>query len=81
MNNELMGTVKWFDEKKGWGFITTQDISSDIFVHYKHIQQDGYKTLVRDELVVFTPIDTSKGVMATKVKRINQDGVGNEAGT
>jgi CspA family cold shock protein len=65
-----MGTVKWFDEKKGFGFIRTENVESDIFVHYKHILGDGFKTLLKDELVLFEVVDTAKGLMATKVREI-----------
>jgi len=70
MATELLGTVKWFDEAKGYGFLNTAGIEKDIFIHYKHIVQDGYRTLYRNELVLFEPIDTAKGVMATKIKKI-----------
>lgn len=73
-DKDRVGTCKWFDEKKGYGFLTTEGIESDIFVHYRHIQQDGYRTLVKNQLVLFEPVDTSKGLMATKVRVfIHQD--------
>lgn len=71
MADDLMGTVKWFDEKKGYGFLRTDTIDTDIFVHYKHIVAEGYRTLVKNELVVFEPATTSKGIMATKVRKIS----------
>lgn len=70
MNSELMGTVKWFDEKKGFGFVRANGIENDIFVHYKHISGEGFKTLIKDELVLFEVVDTAKGLMATKVRKI-----------
>lgn len=69
-SKEYMGTVKWFDEKKGYGFVRTEDIENDIFVHYKHILFDGYRTLVKNELVVFEVTPTSRGLMATKVRKV-----------
>jgi cold shock protein len=70
MENEVIGTVKWFDEKKGFGFLRTHGVDNDIFVHYKHIGGEGFKTLLKDELVLFEVIDTAKGLMATKVRKI-----------
>lgn len=70
MATDLMGTVKWFDEKKGYGFLRADSIDTDIFVHYKHIVAEGYRTLVKNELVVFEPATTSKGIMATKVRKL-----------
>lgn len=68
--NDRMGTCKWFDEKKGFGFLTSDGIGFDIFVHYKHIRQDGYRTLVKNELVIFEPTNTVKGIMAANVRKI-----------
>ena len=70
MGNELLGTVKWFDERKGYGFIRTEGEESDIFVHYRHIDAEGYRTLVRNELVHFEITDTSRGPLATKVRKV-----------
>ena len=70
MAEDLMGTVKWFDEKKGYGFLRADSIDSDIFVHYKHIVAEGYRTLVKNELVTFEPATTSKGIMANKVRKL-----------
>ena len=72
MEKELMGTVKWFDEGKGFGFLRTTSIDSDIFVHYKHIICEGYRTLVKNELVTFEPVTTAKGIMAVKVKKLTE---------
>ena len=76
MSKDLMGTVKWFDEKKGFGFLRTETIESDVFVHYKHILVDGYRTLLKNELVIFEPATTSKGIMATKVRKITDENRG-----
>ncbi len=74
----ITGTCKWFDEKKGYGFILSPEIGVDIFVHYKHIEVSPdqrekphiYRTLVQGELVEFQPTRTDKGIMATKVVRL-----------
>jgi cold shock protein len=61
------GTVKWFNESKGYGFITPSDGSPDIFVHYSVIQGDGFKTLKEGQSVEFEAQDGPKGLQATKV--------------
>ena len=61
------GTVKWFNESKGYGFITPSDGSPDIFVHYSVIQGDGFKTLKEGQNVEFEAQDGPKGLQATKV--------------
>lgn len=61
MNN---GTVKWFNEKKGYGFITNDNGGDDVFVHFSAIQVDGFKTLEEGQKVTFDteadPKDNSK---------------------
>lgn len=58
------GTVKWFNETKGFGFIENEDGSGDVFVHFSAIQVDGYKTLAEGQRVTFDtepdPKDSSK---------------------
>lgn len=70
MGKELLGTVKWFDERKGYGFLRSDGIDPDIFVHYRHIDEEGYRTLVRNELVHFEVTETSRGLLATKVRKV-----------
>lgn len=60
------GTVKWFDEKKGFGYITDES-GKDVFVHFSAIQGDGFKKLVDGEKVSFEVKDTPKGPQAEKV--------------
>ena len=62
------GKVKWFDNKRGYGFIA-QDSGKDIFVHHSCIQGKGHKTLQEGELVSFDLIDSDKGPKAQNVKR------------
>jgi CspA family cold shock protein len=62
------GKVKWFDNKKGFGFIT-QDSGPDVFVHHTSIIGTGYKTLLEGERVSFEAIPSDKGFKAEKVQR------------
>ena len=64
------GIVKWFDEKKGYGFITAPDGGPDIFVHYSGIQGEGFKTLTEGEPVQFTMVVSEKGPKAESVVRL-----------
>jgi len=63
------GIVKWFNDKKGFGFIETDD-QGDVFVHYSNIQADGFRTLKELERVTFEVEDTAKGPQAVNVKRL-----------
>jgi cold shock protein len=71
MNNTLTGTVKWFNESKGFGFITPDDGSKDIFVHFSAIQDNGFKTLAEGQKVQFSIQDGAKGPSAVNVTAIN----------
>ncbi|GBE05070.1 MAG TPA: cold-shock protein [Nitrospirae bacterium] len=61
------GTVKWFNESKGFGFITNEDGSDDVFVHYSSIAGDGFKTLAEGDSVSFDIEQGSKGPKAVNV--------------
>ncbi len=61
------GKVKWFNESKGYGFITPDDGSKDVFVHFSSIQGDGFKTLAEGQAVSFETEDTPKGKQALHV--------------
>lgn len=67
----MKGTVKWFDNEKGYGFIDCEN-KEDIFVHYSAIKIDGYKTLKEGQLVEFELIDTGKGLQAINVIPIKE---------
>ena len=60
------GTVKWFNNKRGWGFIVKED-GDDIFVHYSAIQGDGFKTLDEGQRVQFEIEEGDKGPAAANV--------------
>ncbi|CUU26078.1 RNA chaperone/antiterminator CspA (plasmid) [Duffyella gerundensis] len=70
MSDTMTGTVKWFDAGKGFGFITPQDGSKDVFVHFSAIQSDDYKTLDEGQTVTFTIEKGAKGPSAANVKAI-----------
>ncbi len=63
------GTVKWFNESKGFGFITTED-GKDVFVHFSAIQGEGFKTLAEGQAVSFDIVEGPKGPKAENVKKI-----------
>ena len=62
------GTVKWFNDSKGYGFITPTDGGSDLFVHHSEIETAGYASLKEGQSVEFEVGEGKKGPCATKVK-------------
>ncbi len=62
------GKVKWFDNKKGFGFIA-QETGQDVFVHHTSIMGSGFKTLIEGEVVTFEVISSDKGLKAQNVQR------------
>ena len=63
-----IGTVKWFNNSKGYGFLT-DEAGNDVFVHYSAITMDGYKTLKQGEEVKFDVVQGDKGLQAVNVDR------------
>ncbi|KUK35999.1 MAG: cold shock protein [Thermacetogenium sp.] len=63
----MEGTVKWFDERKGYGFITGED-GNDVFVHYSAIQEPGFKTLNEGQRVKYEVVDGPRGQQAANVQ-------------
>ena len=61
------GTVKWFNEQKGFGFITPEDGSKDCFVHHSAIQAEGFKSLAEGAQVEFDVVEGAKGPAAENV--------------
>ena len=61
------GTVKWFNESKGFGFIAQDDGGSDVFVHFSAIQAEGFKTLQEGQRVTFDITEGAKGPQAANV--------------
>lgn len=62
-----IGTVKWFNDSKGFGFITPEDGSKDVFVHFSAISADGFRSLAEGQSVSFEVEDGPKGPQATQV--------------
>lgn len=63
----MTGVVRWFSDKKGYGFISSQEYDKDIFVHYTGIVKDGFKSLIENDEVEFDVIEDEKGRKATNV--------------
>jgi CspA family cold shock protein len=63
------GVVKWFNNAKGFGFITMHDRPDDIFVHFRAIQGDGYRSLNEGQAVEFTLVEGPKGLQAEEVTK------------
>ncbi|MCK6517950.1 cold shock-like protein CspC [Myxococcota bacterium] len=68
--SRLKGQVKWFNESKGFGFITPEDGSKDLFVHFSAIQDPGFKTLSEGQTVEFEIQNGAKGAAAVNVTTI-----------
>jgi CspA family cold shock protein len=64
------GVVKWFNNAKGYGFVTPEDGDQDVFVHFSSIEMDGYKTLKEGQKVQFDISQGPKGLHATNIHRI-----------
>jgi CspA family cold shock protein len=69
-NVKMKGTVKWFNNAKGFGFIGREDGNADVFVHYSAINVDGYKTLQEGDQVEFEIVEGQKGPQAGNVTRV-----------
>lgn len=70
MSERITGTVKWFNDAKGYGFIARDAGGSDVFVHYSAIQTDGYRSLVEGQRVEFSIEDGPKGPAAANVTKL-----------
>jgi CspA family cold shock protein len=70
MTDRVSGTVKWFNNAKGFGFITRQDSADDVFVHFRSIQGEGYRTLNEGQIVEFKLVEGPKGLQAEDVTKL-----------
>ncbi|AJR08604.1 cold-shock protein [Photobacterium sp. BZF1] len=68
--SKATGTVKWFNEEKGFGFITQDNGGADVFVHFRAITGDGFKTLAEGQKVSFETEQGPKGLQAANVEKI-----------
>ncbi len=68
---QYVGTVRWFNNAKGYGFLG-RDEGADVFVHYSALQQEGYKSLKEGEAVEFDVVQGSKGAQADGVKKVDK---------
>ncbi|MCE2679576.1 MAG: cold-shock protein [Burkholderiales bacterium] len=64
------GTVKWFNEAKGFGFITPDQGGDDLFAHYSQIQGNGFRKLAENQRVEFEVVKSDKGFQASKIRAI-----------
>ena len=71
MSDRYNGVVKWFDNRKGYGFIQREDIEEDVFVHFREIQGEGFKTLFEGQKVEFGLIERDKGFAAENVATLD----------
>jgi len=69
MDNRITGTVKWFNDAKGFGFISPEDGSQDVFVHFKSIQTEGFKSLSEGDKVTYLLTAGAKGPQAEDVQK------------
>ncbi len=67
MSNSITGTVKWFNETKGFGFLTQDNGGADVFVHFRAIASEGFKTLNEGQKVSFVVEQGQKGLQASNV--------------
>lgn len=67
MSDSVQGTVKWFNDDKGFGFLTPEDGGKDVFVHFRSIESDGFKSLSEGQRVTFKIEQGQKGPQATNV--------------
>jgi CspA family cold shock protein len=68
MSNVSTGTVKWFNDAKGFGFITPSEGGDDLFAHFKEIQGSGFKTLAEGQRVEYVAQRGQKGMQATQIR-------------
>jgi cold shock protein len=70
MSDRKQGTVKWFNDAKGFGFISPADGTADLFVHFRAIQGNGFKSLQEGQKVSFKVVQGQKGLQADEVQAV-----------
>lgn len=70
MSERVTGTVKWFNNSKGFGFITGEALEGDVFVHFRSIQGEGFRSLAEGDTVEFTLTEGPKGLQAEDVAKL-----------
>lgn len=70
MSETATGTVKWFNDAKGFGFITPAEGGDDLFAHFKEIQGSGFRSLAEGQRVEYVPQRGPKGMQATQIRAI-----------
>jgi len=70
MSERVNGTVKWFNNAKGFGFITREESDDDVFVHFRSIMGEGYRTLNEGQAVQFRLVSGPKGLQAEDVQKV-----------
>lgn len=65
------GTIKWFSDQKGYGFVTPEGGKKDVFVHYSAVKGDGFKTLAEGQLIEFDIVSGPKGEQAANVVKLS----------
>ena len=70
MSDVSTGTVKWFNDAKGFGFITPAEGGDDLFAHFKEIQGSGFRSLTEGQRVEYVPQRGPKGMQATQIRAI-----------
>lgn len=74
MSDRLIGSCRWFNNERGYGFIVKEDDeTTEYFVHFSNVKMDGYKTLKTNQRVEFELLDTDKGIQATEVIPIEEE--------
>lgn len=70
MSERQSGTVKWFNNARGYGFITRENGTEDVFVHYRNIRGEGYRSLAEGQSVEFSLLEGEKGFQAEDVAAV-----------
>ena len=68
----MKGTVQWFNNSTGFGFIVPEDSSEDVFAHFSQIKMEGYRTLKTNQAVEFDLVDGEKGKQAQNIQPVTQ---------